>query len=1160
MVIQTIFRKIAKTLVWTLLILALLFGVLVWRLLSGPVDVSFFKDNLAGAITSARDGRKVSLDGLGLEWLNDERRIVITGQNIVFYDQSGARQAQSARAEITLAGLPLLQGKLVPLELHLRDGQLSARKLPVQTGWMIGGETVILPDEAPEIETTQLIETIETALAGSLDSLRRQSDSLRIEAVSISDFSVDVFPDERPVPITFNAVNSTLSRSGSDISFEVSAESGGTFLPANARLSLIAPRDFSSLSAELSFADVAPSEIAGWLGFTLQNTEGLITDLIVGATIDQAGKLTLASAALDVGEGTLGLGDIQLGNKGSDIDLAYDRVEDVLTVTATEFHTSLFDGPFVAQFPDVFTDITDGRAFLLSSDALTLNFTPTFDGVWPFSGIESSGRIYPDGRRVEIDALTFEAPSLKGASRGSFSLPPDVEPGQIPFNLSLDVAIDAASSTDTVLRYWPVRLAPQTQDYLRTRVQSGTLTSARAQIRIEPNSNSAGHLADEALDVKFSVEDAAVQYLLDMPPIEGAIAEGHLTGNSFRLDVVGGQIASWDVETGLVHYPKLNPEGEDMFVEVKGNGDAGELLDVISQSRLQIEAKTGFDPHRIKGPAEFSYRMVRPASRFATAADMTMIGEGRTTGASFSNVFNNLDLVDGTADIALTEKGLTVTGYGDLGPSPVTFTWSNRFSAGGEPAKLQATATVNADLLNTFGIPGRAYLNGDVPLDLKADLAGTRFTMADVSFDLTDARVSLDEINWAKEIGVPANGRFNFRETETGPEATALFNTETAELEGTLTLAADGRVLSADLDRAFVEDRLDVSGTIRRDADNNVDIILDGAFFDASDLLGGIGSLGIDSTAAASTPEPIVETEETETRSTSTLSLALDVERLILDTGLEIRDADMTLRASADKLANLEATGTTSTGAYFIASFEDSGYAAPKLSFSTGDAGFVTSALFDVDSLVGGKLEVDGTLAYDQSPSQFDISLTDARLRNAPVFAQIISLASLQGLSDTLAGDGVLFTEVELPLVIDRGKFSVRGARASGPALGLTAQGYIDLNNRDIDVQGVLVPSFGINSALGGIPLIGDLVVGRRGEGIFSLTYSVDGTLEEARVAINPLSAVTPGILRRIFEAPDRDLGELEPRPEAPPPPQEPVIPDQTSDEDAPAPDQRGQN
>lgn len=122
-----------------------------------------------------------------------------------------------------------------------------------------------------------------------------------------------------------------------------------------------------------------------------------------------------------------------------------------------------------------------------------------------------------------------------------------------------------------------------------------------------------------------------------------------------------------------------------------------------------------------------------------------------------------------------------------------------------------------------------------------------------------------------------------------------------------------------------------------------------------------------------------------------------------------------------------------------------------------------------------------------------------------------------------IAGDGVLFTDIDIPLAIAGGRYNIVGAKASGPALGFTANGWVNTDTGDLDVDGVLVPSFGINSALGGIPLIGDLFVSRDGEGVISLRYGVEGTLERAQVSVNPLSAVTPGVLRRIFEDPENE-------------------------------------
>ena len=64
-----------------------------------------------------------------------------------------------------------------------------------------------------------------------------------------------------------------------------------------------------------------------------------------------------------------------------------------------------------------------------------------------------------------------------------------------------------------------------------------------------------------------------------------------------------------------------------------------------------------------------------------------------------------------------------------------------------------------------------------------------------------------------------------------------------------------------------------------------------------------------------------------------------------------------------------------------------------------------------------------------------------------------------------------------------------------------------------------MAPSPVLNlSMLGEVPVIGDLLVSRRGEGVFGMTYSINGHAGEPRVGVNPVSALTPGILRRIFE------------------------------------------
>jgi hypothetical protein len=128
------------------------------------------------------------------------------------------------------------------------------------------------------------------------------------------------------------------------------------------------------------------------------------------------------------------------------------------------------------------------------------------------------------------------------------------------------------------------------------------------------------------------------------------------------------------------------------------------------------------------------------------------------------------------------------------------------------------------------------------------------------------------------------------------------------------------------------------------------------------------------------------------------------------------------------------------------------------------------------------------------------------------------SVGSLRGTVEMLNGDGVSFAGLEAPLTIVDGRMYVAESRAAGPSLGITAKGTIELDDGVLDLDGVLVPSYGLNSMLSGVPVLGSLLASRPGEGVVGLTYSINGPSDAPRVGVNPLSALTPGILRRIFE------------------------------------------
>ena len=147
------------------------------------------------------------------------------------------------------------------------------------------------------------------------------------------------------------------------------------------------------------------------------------------------------------------------------------------------------------------------------------------------------------------------------------------------------------------------------------------------------------------------------------------------------------------------------------------------------------------------------------------------------------------------------------------------------------------------------------------------------------------------------------------------------------------------------------------------------------------------------------------------------------------------------------------------------------------------------------------------------------LQIEEFRIKNAPVLAQIISSASIIGLLDTLNGNGLLFTKIEGSFDYKDSKLTLNDGVAVGPSLGLTMGGYERYGKKQntVNVNGLVSPVYIINGVVKAIPLIGKVLGGEKGEGVFGVSYKVQGNSSNPRVLVNPLSILTPGVFRKIF-------------------------------------------
>jgi uncharacterized protein YhdP len=257
------------------------------------------------------------------------------------------------------------------------------------------------------------------------------------------------------------------------------------------------------------------------------------------------------------------------------------------------------------------------------------------------------------------------------------------------------------------------------------------------------------------------------------------------------------------------------------------------------------------------------------------------------------------------------------------------------------------------------------------------------------------------------------------------------------------------------------------------------------------------------------------------------LSLMLTADRVLLGGhGLSEVDAHLVRDAQGWRAANLQGR-LPKGGSVALTLADDAGQR--RVRITSDDAGDLFQTLDQTTRIEGGELELKATIAQ-QVPTlaaEGTFRIHRFRLLDAPVLARLLTLASLTGIGNLLGGEGIYFDRLELPFTLRDDLLSIDRGRMSGSQLGLTVKGNVDLARDQFDLQGTLVPIYGLNRIIGKIPLVGPFLSGSEGEGAFAATYSMTGPLSEPQVRVNPLAVLAPGFLRELFSGISE--GSLEP-------------------------------
>ena len=150
--------------------------------------------------------------------------------------------------------------------------------------------------------------------------------------------------------------------------------------------------------------------------------------------------------------------------------------------------------------------------------------------------------------------------------------------------------------------------------------------------------------------------------------------------------------------------------------------------------------------------------------------------------------------------------------------------------------------------------------------------------------------------------------------------------------------------------------------------------------------------------------------------------------------------------------------------------------------------------------------------------SSSNLKINDFKLMELPALTKVLTLASLQGIADLLTGEGIRFNEFEMKFRNEKKLMTIDEIYAIGPAISIMMDGYVQKDEL-ISLRGTLVPATTLNKIIGSLPLLGDILVGKKtGEGVFGVSFKIKGPPKKTKTTVNPIKTLTPRFITRTLE------------------------------------------
>ena len=744
-----------------------------------------------------------------------------------------------------------------------------------------------------------------------------------------------------------------------------------------------------------------------------------------------------------------------------------------------------------------------------------------------------------DWRSSDID-FTFQKQKNGVAGNLSLSIDSPVALAGLGLKITLlargeSVTVDVETGikhlkVDDLGAIWPAGLVPGTRNWLTENIKVGTVDDVNVSLSMTMPIGDVSAASLTKLEGTLAYSDLSVFFFRPLPPASGVTGSGTFDQHGFDLAVVGGKVNGVTIKSGKVLITGLDDKDAALDVKTDLAGPVADALAIVSMPPLNLDKVIGFAAADTGGQMTAKFDITLPLKSGLGPEEIDYQVDATLTQVSVQNILGDYSVEKGSIKIHDDFKRKHITGSMEFAGIPITLEVEGiRAGNGMLKTKIKASAAhITAADFSRLGYPVDDYFAGSFSAELDAIPGPGGVIEASIVADLTENELAIPKFRWSKPAAVEGKAAATIRIAENGlvKVADIRIDAGTLSVSGEADFDPGTAEFNIDLHSAGLANTLLNDVSVSRDQKHGMQIRVGGGHLDLEPFLAHDASVWF-------------RKEEKGDSSRDALQIdVLKLDKVFFNQDRYLENVSFGLKADGDGWQSIHASGhnpssvdyhaavPSKDGATRLASGEfELRFGPPEkekypLSIEVENLGSLLSITLDNNEITGGYLTINGTstAVLLQAPIIASLSMEQFAVINAPLLAQVLSVASLRHLLNAMNTKGLAMDVASGDLTLSDKVLSTDLLLAHGGSLGFIIQGSHDFTQGVFDLKGRVIPLYRISHVLSKIPVLDHIVVGDDGKGIIALDFAIKGSTSNPAVSVKASKNLTLGELHILFD------------------------------------------